>query len=79
MEIWYAHCMKNNIAIKRSAKSGCFVTKPLGVSKASKFALIEGMTLSKENSKAFTEFESNGLKGDALRSAISGTFQKKRK
>jgi hypothetical protein len=70
--------MKNNTGIKRSAKSGRFVTKPLGVSKASKFALVEGMTLSKKNLKAFAECEAIGLKGDALRSAISGSFQKKR-
>lgn len=70
--------MKNNTAIKRSAKSGRFVAKPLGVSKASKFAQVEGMTLSEKSSTTYARLESKGLKGDALRSAITGSFQKKR-
>lgn len=69
--------MKKQPAIKRYAATGRFVSKPLGKSKASKFSLVEGISLSKSSEMAIMKFEARGLKGDVLRSAISGSFQKK--
>ncbi len=69
--------MKKNATIKRSAKSGEFVSKPLGVSKAKKFSLVEGMALKEKHSITLKHLKEKGLKGDDLRSAISGSFQKK--
>ncbi|WP_206599565.1 hypothetical protein [Pseudovibrio sp. W64] len=69
--------MKKSSNIKRSAESGRFAVAPLGKSKASKFAQVEGMTLTARSRSTITLHESKGLKGDALRSAISGSFTKK--
>ncbi len=65
------------IAIKHSAKVGRFVPKPLGKAKAEKFSKVEGMTISRKSAKTLSDFEGRGLKGDALRSAINGSFIKK--
>ena len=70
--------MKKNQAIKRSAATGRIVSKTLGKDKATKFAQVEGMVLTKKSSKTMSRFQGRGLKGDALRSAITGSFNKKR-
>ncbi|WP_152986836.1 MULTISPECIES: hypothetical protein [unclassified Pseudovibrio] len=67
---------KSNI-IKRSTVSGRISVSPLGKKKASRFALVEGMTLTKKWERTIALHESEGLKGDALRSAISRSFSKK--
>jgi hypothetical protein len=70
--------MTNSQNIQRSAKTGQFTkVKALGRSKAAKFAQVEGMSLSQTSVTAIHRFEARGLKGDALRSAIAGSFQKK--
>lgn len=69
--------MKKNQAIKRSTVSGRFASKPLGKGKATKFAKVEGMVLTQRSAKTISRFEGSGLKGDALRSAIAGSFVKK--
>ena len=71
--------MKKSQAIKRSAATGRFVTKPLGKEKATKFSKVEGMSLTGRAAKTISRFEGNGLKGDALRSAITGSFVKKQR
>lgn len=70
--------MKKGHIIKRSVATGRFATKSLGKSKASKFALVEGVKLSGRSTKTMSRFESTGLRGDELRSAIVGSFGKTR-
>ncbi|WP_075996617.1 hypothetical protein [Salaquimonas pukyongi] len=62
---------------QKAASSGRFVTKPIGRSKAAKFTAVEGMSLSKRSSDIMTNLEKSGLKGEALRGAITGKFKKK--
>lgn len=71
--------MAKNTLIGRDSRSGQFVSKALGKSKASKFALVEGMTLNEGSKRALEKFESSGRKGASLREAISGSFSQKRK
>lgn len=61
---------------KRSTKSARFVMKSLGKAKASKFALVEGMTLNRQSMDTIRKLEVTGLKGDVLRSAINSSFKK---
>ena len=70
--------MKKGSAITRSAATAPFVSKPLGKGKAEKFARVEGMSLSKRFDGTISNLERRGLKGDAVRSAILGTFVTKR-
>ena len=60
---------------KRSAASGRYVTGAIGTSKAEKFSAVEGMSLTRQNSGRFMTLKSNGLKGKALRHAITDTFK----
>lgn len=66
--------MKKSTALKRSATTGRFVTKPLGKDKATKFAKVEGVTTSSKSARTLKTYSNRGLKGDALRSAITGSF-----
>lgn len=70
--------MSKSTALKRSATTGRFVTKALGKSKATKFAKVEGVTTSSKSAKTLKTYSDRGLKGDALRSAITGTFTNKK-
>lgn len=70
--------MPRNLSISRSASTGRFTPKPLGKAKAAKFAQVEGMALTEKSKQTLVRLEASGLKGDALRAAITGTFQKKR-
>jgi|TARA_R110000822_G_scaffold19018_4_gene62237 hypothetical protein len=70
--------MKKDTTIKSSAGSAPFVSKPLGQSKATKFSQVEGLTLNGNHVAMFKQLTARGLKGDILRSAITGSFQKKR-
>ena len=70
--------MKKSSAMARSAATGRFVIKPLGKAKAESFFRVEGMSLSKRSVGTISSLERRGLKGDALRSAIMGTFVTKR-
>lgn len=54
-----------------------FIPKPLGKDKARKFIQVEGMSLNKQSAGTISRLEKKGLKGDALRSAITGTFVSK--
>ncbi len=67
--------MTKKNAIKRSAASGRYVTKPIGASKAAKFSKVEGLVLKRKSVKTLKQHKSSGLKGDALRSAITGSFK----
>lgn len=64
--------MKKSNALTRSATTGRFVTRPLGKSKAMKFAKVEGVTISSKSANTLKTYTDRGLKGDALRSAITG-------
>lgn len=66
--------MNKSTTLKRSATTGRFATKPLGKGKAAKFAKVEGVTTSSKSAKTFKTYSDRGLKGDALRSAITGSF-----
>lgn len=70
--------MNKSITLKRSASTGRFVAKPLGKDKATKFAKIEGVTISAASAKTLETFSDRGLKGDALRSAITESFMIKK-
>lgn len=70
--------MNKNTTFKRSATTGRFLIKPLGKDKATKFAKIEGVTTSSKSAKTLKTYSDRGLKGDALRSAITGSFAVKR-
>jgi len=70
--------MKKSSAVKRSATTGRFVSKPLGKSKAAKFAEVEGVTTSARSARTLETYTARGLKGDALRSAITGSFVTKK-
>ncbi len=54
------------------------MTKALGKSKATKFAKVEGVTTTSKSAKTLKTYSDRGLKGDALRSAITGTFTNKK-
>ena len=70
--------MKKTRKAIRSAETGRLVTKPLGRGKAEKFSQVEGMALSRESAAMLSGLKARGLTGDALRSAISESFDKKR-
>lgn len=71
--------MSKKNAVKRSAASGRNVTRPIGASKAAKFSKVEGMVLTQKSAKTLTRHKSSGLKGDKLRSAITGSFKPKKR
>ena len=75
--VWYRKFMNKGTALKRSATTGRFVTKPLGKAKAEKFARVEGVTTSSQSTALLEAHIGRGLKGDALRSAIMGSFATK--
>jgi len=66
--------MSKSHTIKRSAKSERFVTKPIGREKASKFSAVEGIILNERAAVVLQEGRAKGLKGDALRSSVTGSF-----
>lgn len=68
--------MSRSHKISRSTESGKFVTGPLGKSKATKFSLVEGITLNQRSAKVLKSHKSKGLSGHALRTAISKSFVK---
>lgn len=70
--------MIKSTTLKRSATTGRFVTKPLGKGKATKFAKVEGITTSSKSAMTLKTYSDRGLKGDALRSAITGSFTMKK-
>ena len=70
--------MKKTRQAMRSAATGKFVTKPLGRGKAEKFSQVEGKALSRESATTLSKLKGRGLTGDALRSAIAGSFDRKR-
>ena len=70
--------MNKSTALKRSATTGRFATKPLGKGKATKFAKVEGVTTSSRSAKTLKTYSDLGLKGDALRSAITDSFAAKK-
>jgi len=69
--------MEKNRISKSSTAGERKTTKAIGHSKAIKFAAVEGMKLSAKSSRQLSQFKADGLRGDALRSAISGAFKKK--
>jgi hypothetical protein len=69
--------MDNNVTKQRRSSTGQLVAKPLGKGKATKFALVEGISLNQRSASLITRLEQRGLKGDALRSAITRDFASK--
>ncbi len=67
--------MLKNHSIKRSATTGKFVSKAIGLSKASKFLSVEGLVLNQKSTQTLKHYRSTGLKGDELRSAITDSFK----
>ncbi|WP_421779600.1 hypothetical protein [Kiloniella litopenaei] len=53
------------------------MSKAIGVSKATKFLAVEGMALNAKSAQVLRRCKSEGLAGDALRSAITKQFKKK--
>ncbi|CUH52695.1 hypothetical protein SAMN04488037_11927 [Shimia marina] len=70
--------MRKSATITRSSSTGRFVSKTVGKGKAAKFALVEGMSLNERSATLMARMERRGLKGDAMRSAIAGSFTAKR-
>ena len=70
--------MKKNRKAIHSAATGRFVAKPLGRGKAEKFSQVEGLVMSRESATTLSGLKGRGLTGDALRSEIRGSFDKKR-
>ncbi|GEM_PF-995923 len=64
--------------IARESKSGRFIPSKIGASKATKFALVEGVRLNEKSLAASALTLSSGMKGDAYREAITGQFLAKR-
>jgi hypothetical protein len=62
---------------RREASTGRFVQTNLGKAKASKFALVEGMSLNSDSRDLISRLERRGLKGDALRKEIISSFATK--
>ncbi|MBW8639399.1 hypothetical protein K1W69_19550 [Hoeflea sp. WL0058] len=63
--------MTTNPKIQRSA-----ITKPIGRSKAAKFAAIEGVTVNQRSYEISQKAASAGLRGDAYRAEIKKAFTK---
>lgn len=70
--------MRKSSAKARSAATRRFVIKPLGEGKAARFSEVEGMSLSKKSASTISGLKRRGLKGDALRTAITDAFVTKR-
>ncbi|MFK3691100.1 hypothetical protein ACI2J4_12635 [Agrobacterium tumefaciens] len=68
--------MAKDIKIVRNASSGKILTQPIGVTKATKFAEVEGMKKSLASSALSQRAASSGLKGDAYRKEIVKAFKK---
>jgi hypothetical protein len=66
------------IRTSRDAKTGKFLVGPLGKPKATKFALVEGVTLSDEAARIMRQHETSGKSGSAFRAALAGSYTKKR-
>ncbi|MCA0271131.1 MAG: hypothetical protein LCH69_03585 [Proteobacteria bacterium] len=69
--------MAKNTNIVREAKNGRFTPSKVGASKAAKFALVEGVSLSAKSRSASALTQSKGLTGDAYRDAITSQFKAK--
>jgi hypothetical protein len=69
--------MAKPVKIRRDAATGKFLAGPLGRSKASKFSLVEGVTLSDDAARIMRQHQASGKNGSALRSAITGSFRNK--
>lgn len=68
--------MAKEIKIGRSAKSGKFVTRPIGKGKSERFTAVEGMSKSVAASALSQKITSQGHKGDAYRTEVTKTFKK---
>jgi len=70
--------MKERVISREGSASGRLFSKALGKSKASKFALVEGLSLNQQSATFAARMERRGLKGDALRAAIASEFSTER-
>ena len=75
--IWYKTDMKKARIVARNSKTGRVATKAIGGSKAKKFIAVEGMALTGKSSRDLARLKASGLKGNELRTAITGSFRKK--
>lgn len=64
---------------KFSSAAALALSKPLGRSKASKFAEVEGLTLTKVSANEMAGRLLSSKKGDRLREAITESFKKRQK
>lgn len=69
--------MSKIINAQNKATTSQFVQTCLGKAKASKFALVEGMSLNSKSRKLINKLERRGLHGDALRKEIISSFATK--
>ncbi|GAA3075488.1 hypothetical protein GCM10010520_23250 [Rhizobium viscosum] len=60
----------------RSSDTGKFVTRPIGGSKAAKFAEVEGLKMNGASKALSDKLTFSGLKGDAYRREIMKAFKK---
>jgi hypothetical protein len=65
--------------VKRTSVIELFVAKPLGRSKAAKFAAVEGLTLSSKSAQTLAASALSQQGGDGLREAITKSFKQKTK
>ena len=71
--------MKRKTGISSSAPAYRVERLSLGSAKAAKFALVEGLSLDSSSLDLLQRSKAAGLKGDALRAAIAGSFLKNSK
>ncbi|MAU18935.1 MAG: hypothetical protein CMH13_00160 [Martelella sp.] len=68
--------MAKSTKVSRSAGSGKFITRPIGVGKAERFAAVEGLSLKPASRSLSKSLASSNLKGDAYRTAVTKAFKK---
>lgn len=70
--------MVGKTKVARFSRNGIFAPGKVGAGKASKFALVEGLSLDAKSKAASVLAHSNGLKGDAYRASVAGHLLSKR-
>jgi hypothetical protein len=68
--------MSKDLSKARSAATGELVTRPIGGSKAAKFAEVEGLKMNAASKALADKLAESGLKGDAYRREIVKAFKK---
>lgn len=71
--------MAKSTTIARSISSGRYAPRAVGQAKATKFALVEGLSLEAKSLAASALAQSEGLKGDAYRASLAAQVLSQRK